>query len=168
MKIFILGHGRHGKDTMAEQLKEDWGVRFADSSYFMADRVVKGILESEYDIKYDTAQECWEDRHNHRPKWYRIISAYNGTDPTKLSRAIFAENSIYVGIRNRDEFLAARKLADISVWVDASRRLPPEPNNSMTILREDADIVIENNGSLIEFQEKVHRLAKTWPLSTDC
>lgn len=160
VKLFIVGHGRHGKDTMAEQLKDDFGLSFADSSMFMAERLVWETLDYEFGIKYETAEECWQDRHNHRDKWYRIISEFNRKDRTRLSREIFQSNQIYVGIRNRDEFLASKHLADLSVWVDAGLRLPPEPNNSMTILREDADIVIENNGSLITFQEKVDRLAK--------
>lgn len=160
VKLFIVGHGRHGKDTMAEQLRDDFALSFSDSSRFMADRLVWETMEYNHGIKYTTAEECWEDRHNHRDKWYRIISDFNRNDRTKLSREIFQHNQVYVGIRNRDEFLASKHLADLSVWVDASRRLPQEPNNSMTILREDADIIIENNGSLITFQEKIDRLAK--------
>ena len=158
MKLFICGHARHGKDTMAEELREEWGMTFHDSSYFMAERLVIEMMEREYGISYPSAHDCWLDRHNHRPKWYKIITEYNQNNPTRLTREIFEDADIYVGCRNRSEFLAAKHLADLSIWVDASQRLGAEPNSSMSIERADCDIVIENNESLIIFKEKIHRL----------
>lgn len=157
-KMFIVGHGRHGKTQMAEQIRDDWGLTFADSSRFMADRLVMQEMKDRFGIEYADGEECWKDRHNHRPKWYKIISEYNQNNPSRLTAAIFEENQIYVGCRNRDEFLASKHLADISVWVDGSQRHGPEPSSSMSILQSDCDIVIQNNESLIVFQEKVHKL----------
>ena len=38
--IYIVGHGRHGKDTVAEILRDRFGFTFTASSWFMADKVI--------------------------------------------------------------------------------------------------------------------------------
>lgn len=159
MKLFVIGHGRHGKTEAGEFLSRSCGLKYCDSSEYMSERVVRPYL-SDRGIEYANAEACYEDRHNHRSKWYDAISEFNGDDPTSLSRAIFAENDIYVGIRSRREFLASKHLADLSIWVDASERCDPEPEGSMTILKCDADMVIYNNDGLGDFHQKLVRLAK--------
>ncbi|MDS1821113.1 hypothetical protein QX249_10615 [Vibrio parahaemolyticus] len=55
-----------------------------------------------------------------------------------------------------DEFMALKNggLIDLIIWVDASERLPPESSNSMKLSKEDADIIISNNGNKAEFLKK--------------
>lgn len=112
-------------------------------------------------IRYDSVDACWRDRHNHRDAWYRSICEYNKDDLSRLSRHIFDLADIYVGIRNRDELMVSAALADLSIWIDATDRLPPEPATSMSISREDCDIAIDNNGSLDAFHSKLDRLMAT-------
>jgi hypothetical protein len=155
VKLFICGHGRHGKDTVGNMLKQWYGLKAVDSSWFMAETVVKPYL-SKLGLEYETTEACYLDRHNHRQHWFDAISAYNGDDPTLLSRAIFATNDIYVGIRNRNEFLKSKHISDLAIWVDASKRLGPDP--TCQILMEDCDIVIDNNGTKFQLTNRVARL----------
>ena len=101
--------------------------------------------------------ECFEDRINHRTLWYEIIKEHNREDLARLGREIFQENDIYCGIRDREEFLACKKagLFDVSVWVDASDRLPPEDPKSISVLKSDANIIINNNGTLEDLKSEV-------------
>ena len=78
-------------------------------------------------------------------------------DRTRLARKIYADAPIYCGIRNGLEFIAVRDagLFDLSIWIDASDRLPPEPSTSCTVTRDMCDIVIDNNGSLEQFRNMI-------------
>jgi|LNFM01.1.fsa_nt_gb hypothetical protein len=147
MKLLILGHGRHGKDTVAEYLRDHHGVSFVSSSLFLAETVVRPALV-EHGLDYDTLDACYEDRVNHRVLWRDIIAAYNGEDPARLAQAVLAVSDCYVGMRTDREYLAARSLFDCVMWVDASARgLPNDP--SLTIpFRSDEMVLIDNNGSL--------------------
>lgn len=156
MKIFVIGHGRHGKDTVGEIIRDMTGLTFESSSMFCAEHVVTPWLEK-LGITYDSLEECYEDRVNHRMEWYNAIRDFNKEDESKLSAAIFAKYDMYVGIRSRVEFLASRQLSDLSIWVDASERVP-QVDPSCKILASDCDIIIDNNGTEEELEFKVRRL----------
>ncbi len=156
MKLFIVGQGRHGKDTVAEFVRENYGLTFESSSMFCAEHVVTPWLEK-MGITYDSLEECYEDRVNHRMDWYAAIRAYNEKDEARLSTAIFAKYDMYVGIRSRVEFLAAKHLSDLAIWVEASDRWTAiDP--SCKILRGDCDISVDNNGTIDELWGRLTRL----------
>lgn len=155
-KIFVIGHGRHGKDTVGEMIQEICGLTFESSSMFCAEHVVTPWLEK-LGITYDSLDECYEDRVNHRMEWYNAIRDFNKDDESKLSAAIFSKYDMYVGIRSRVEFLAARHLSDLSIWVEASTRVP-QVDPTCKILATDCDIIIDNNGTEEELREKMVRL----------
>lgn len=150
MKIILCGHGRDGKDTMAEHLRDRHGMKFCSSSMFACEKAVYPILKEKY--HYDTPEACFEDRHNHRAEWYDLITAYNNEDRARLAKELFKEHDIYVGLRNIEELKEARKLADCVIWIDASKRNPDrESTSSNTISPWDCDLTITNNGTLDEF-----------------
>jgi hypothetical protein len=151
----VIGHARHGKDTVAEILRDRYGKRFQSSSGFCTEKVMMPFFASA-GRPYSSAEECFADRGNHRAAWFAQIAAYNREDPARLARELFgAGNDIYVGMRNAAELEAARKLADLVVWVDASERCPPEPPSSCSVTREMADVCIPNNASLAALAEAV-------------
>jgi hypothetical protein len=156
VKLFIVGQGRHGKDTVAEFVQKAYGLTFESSSMFCAEHVVTPWLEK-MGITYDSLEECYEDRVNHRMDWYEAIRSYNKEDESKLSRAIFAKYDMYVGIRSRVEFLEARHFSDLSVWVEAADRWPAV-DPSCKILKEDCDVIVDNNGTIEELYGRLTRL----------
>lgn len=151
MKIMLLGHAQHGKDTIAEMLSAKHKLKFMSSSYFVAERAVRPYL-AERGISYATLDECYADRVNHRADWYAAIALYNSADAARLGCELFAEFDIYVGLRSLREFAALyqRRAFNICWWVDASQRIPAEPRSSITVNPTLADITIDNNGSLEE------------------
>lgn len=158
-KILILGHARHGKDTVAEMLRDHHGYSFRSSSLFLAEKVVIPELEAR-GIFYDDFQKAYEDRKNLRAEWREIIAAYNTPDASRLATEILAEADIYVGMRTKEELAASRHLFNLVVWVDSSaRNVPAEPPSSMSIQRDAAMQLIENNGSLDALLRKVDQLA---------
>lgn len=155
-KVLVMGYARHGKDTAAEMIAQRYGLKFTSSSMFLAERLMMGEFPSG---TYQTVEECFEDRGNHRQKWYEAIRDFNRPDASALGRAIFAEHDIYCGIRSRAEFHAMKNsgVFDISVWIDAQDRgVPPEANESCTVRPWMADYVVDNGGD----QEQLHHNIK--------
>lgn len=159
-KFLILGHGRHGKDTLAEIWEEKFDMKFKSSSMVACRKVIMPVLQEKYG--YETVEECYEDRINHRQEWYDLICNYNSEDGSRLCREILHDdgNDCYVGMRSKRELEASRSLFDLIIFVDASERHPLEGGKSCTITKEDADVVITNNGTLEEFREKAERNGK--------
>lgn len=166
-KIILLGYARHGKDTVADILRDRYGFQVNSSSMFCAEKVLMPYFNSRvpgYSPQenrtyrhYATLEECYEDRVNFRDIWFQQIEAYNTPDPSRLCREMFeAGNDIYVGMRSAMEFRAAQKLADLVVWVDASGRgLPPESTDSCTVTSDMADYILPNNGTLEDLVDAV-------------
>jgi hypothetical protein len=148
MKLMIIGHGGHGKDTVCKHLVSMYNLRFVSSSYFVAEKAVKPYLRDKYGIIYSDFDSMYADRINHREKWHNAIADYNKDDPTRLGKELFAEYDIYCGNRNPAEFeaLKAEKVFQCAFWIDASERISPEPSTSMKLSIRHADYVINNNG----------------------
>jgi hypothetical protein len=161
VSICIIGHCRHGKDSMAEILQEHFGLKFKSSSEAASEIFIYNELKDKYG--YKTPFECFEDRVNHRSEWYDLICDYNSVDKARLAKGILEHANAYVGMRDSSEIKECIKqnLFDLIIWVDASDRLPLEDVSSFNITKSDADIIIENNGSFEEFKERVIRLGNT-------
>lgn len=160
IRLLLVGNMRHGKDTVAELLKEYYGISFVSSSQACADIFIYDTLKDKYG--YKTPEECFQDRVNHRDEWYQLICDYNKDDKAKLAKEILKYNNTYVGMRDWREIQECLKqeLFDLVIWVDASERLPQEDSSSFNITKADADIIIENNGTLEELKEKIKRIGK--------
>ena len=159
-KLLIISNMCWGKDTFAEILRDNFGLRFTSSSQAAADIFLYDKLKEKYG--YKTSEECFLDRVNHRAEWYDEICEYNLIDKSRLAKEILKNGDCYVGMRDRHEVddCKNQKIFDLVVWIDASKRLPPEPKDSCTVSEKDADIIIDNNGTLAEFEERVKKFGK--------
>ena len=147
-KLLVIGHGRHGKDTVCEILRDKYGFSFESSSQFCSKLFIFDMLKDKYG--YYNEEECYADRHNHRAEWYDAICDYNVPDAAKLGREIFKAHDIYCGLRNKREFFAMKNtnVFDFAIWVDRSDCLPLESKDSMSLEHWMADFTIDNNGSI--------------------
>jgi len=151
-KLLIVGHGRHGKDTVCEILRDKHGYSFESSSAFCSKLFIYDMLKKKYN--YTSEEECYKDRHNHRAEWYNAICDYNYPDAAKLGREIFKAHDIYCGLRNKREFFAMKNTGvfDYAIWVDRGDHLPPESKDSMSIEPWMADYHIDNNGTVDDLE----------------
>lgn len=158
LKLLIIGSARHGKDTFAEILNEEFGYKFASSSQSASNIFIYDTIKEKYG--YKTPEECFEDRVNHRQEWYELICGYNKDDKAKLAKEILKLTDCYVGMRDLGEIEECMEqgLFDIIIWVDASDRLPEEDASSFKIDKSCADIIVTNNGTYEEFVKKVIRI----------
>ena len=156
IKLCIIGSMRMGKDTMAEILRDEYGMTFESSSQSASDIFLYDLLKEKYG--YETSEECFEDRHNHRQEWYEMISAYCGSDLARLGREIFQKFDIYCGLRNKREWSSMKNehVYDYAIWVDRSDYLPPEDETSNSMQPWMADFYLDNNGTLEDLEYNVN------------
>lgn len=156
-KLLVIGHGRHGKDTVSEILCRNFKLSFISSSMFACKKFIYRDLKDKYN--YKSIEECYDDRHNHRSEWYNAISTYCANDPSQLGKDIFSEHDIYCGLRNVREFVEMKKqkVFDACIWVDRSHHLPPENIDSMTLTADMADYIINNNSDLINLSTEIKK-----------
>jgi dCMP deaminase len=145
MKYLIIGHGRHGKDTVAEIIAINFGAKFAPTSQ-LATPFVRAYIEQHYDTSYISDAACFEDRVNNRPEWAEAIAYFCKDSKTALADLAYANSDIYVGVRMLDEFYAiVAKYKPLVIWVDACDVLPLESKLSMELTKDLASIEIDNN-----------------------
>lgn len=167
MNILILGHARHGKDTVAEMFREYAGLSFKSSSEAALEIFLFHVLYKKYDLFYLTMEQAFEDRVNHRDKWFNEIEAYNREDATRLAREIMSYNDIYVGLRSAYEIEECLKkgVFDLVIGVhDYRKPLEPQSSNNADPFKY-ADYMILNNGSLDDLRMKVKNCIKHLELS---
>ena len=165
-KLLVIGHGRHGKDTVCEILKTKYGFSFESSSQFCSKLFIYDQLKNKYN--YLSEEECYSDRHNHRAEWYNAICNYNIPDAARLGREIFKAHDIYCGLRNKREFFAMKNTGvfDYAIWVDRSNHLPLESKDSMSLEQWMADYTIDNNGTVDELEFNTCKLINFLLLNT--
>lgn len=157
-KILIIGHARHGKDTVAEFLKELVGYTYESSSEAASRIFLYDALKDKYG--YKNPQECFEDRVNHRQEWHDLIVEFNKDDKARLAKEILKNSNIYVGMRSNVEAEECFKqdLFYLVIGVyDPRKALEPETSFNIDI-REASDVMIINDGTLEELKEKIKNL----------
>lgn len=156
-KIVVLGHARHGKDTVCEMLRDVYGLSFTSSSMFCAERVVFPELKDSHG--YKSVKECFEDRGQNRALWYKLIAEYNADDGSRLGREILQDYDIYCGLRHGGEFRALKEsgVVDFTLWVDRSAKENFEDSSSITVHPAMADMIVDNNGTIADLEVSVER-----------
>jgi hypothetical protein len=148
--LAIVGHGRAGKDTVAEWLRDNTILRFKGGCSFTGCQYVADKLGSSW-------HEAWRTRHERRMEWYHILNEYRKDDPTRLVRDCLEHSDIVCGLRDREELLGAKakKLFDLVIWVD--RPVPIDPTVTFTV--DDADLIIRNYTKFEDLYERLTHLA---------
>tara|TARA_R110002167_G_scaffold188319_1_gene389864 strand:+ start:35240 stop:35869 length:630 start_codon:yes stop_codon:yes gene_type:complete len=158
VKLMVMGHARHGKDTVCEILRDRYGLKFRSSSEAACDLVIYPVLKLSHG--YRTIEECFNDRHNHRELWHHLIWQHNRQDHANLARAIYAENDVYCGMRHIGELRATRAagLFHFAIWVNRDKHQPPEDASSCSVTPADADYQLDNNGTLEDLVASIDRM----------
>ena len=154
-RVLILGHARHGKDSVAELTQHLTGLNFLSSSQAALD-VIKPVLTAATGIT--DSRQLFEHRSEQRVLWHEAIKLYNSPDKTALCRYVLSISNIYVGMRCKYELAACRGLFDYVFWVDASERKPLESGASMSIVYDPSYMIkIDNNGEEKQLMRNVEK-----------
>lgn len=159
IRVMICGHSRHGKDTASEFLLNEYGLTYTSSSLAALDSVIWPLWGKYH---YETPEDCFADRNSvgNPAKWFDLIKEFNTPDEARLGRIILEDNNIYCGLRRIEELRAMDEegLFDLSIWIDAHHRKPPQTEDSCTIGPSDCDIIICNNGTKDDLEAKLFNL----------
>ena len=157
MKLNINGYARHGKDTVADIFCEEAGLKKISASHMYAELIMKDT-----DLgPYDSIEDCYQDRVNHRAAWYNYIRSKTKEEPTYFVDRCITEGDIYVGHRSRYEFKETKHLFDATIWTDASARgLPKEPLDSCDLDYSGHDFVIDNGSSLAVTRNQIKMIIR--------
>lgn len=149
--LAIVGHGRAGKDTAAEFLRDHTNLRFKGGCSYTGCQYVAEKLGLSW-------HEAWRTRHERRMEWYRLLNEYREGDPSRLVRDCMEHSDIVCGVRDCMEMQACKKegLFDLVVWID--RPVPIDPTVTFTI--EDADVIVRNYSGFEDFYERLKRFSK--------
>lgn len=93
-KILILGDARHGKDTVTEMIRRNFGLTFKGSSTQALETFLFDVLNEKYKKNYKTLEEAHNDRVNCRDIWYDEITEFNSVDKLRLTKIIL-EKTIF-------------------------------------------------------------------------
>ena len=153
-KVMVIGHARHGKDTVCEYLRDFHGLSFMSSSLSAVVNAIWPVLSIKYG--YKDLDECFHDRFSHRAEWFELISEYTNSNLTRLADDIFTYSDIYCGVRRQEELTAIIiKYYLMIIIVSAMERVGKgESSNSFTlrlpIVSNLINIFSINNDSTIE------------------
>lgn len=157
-KLLLLGHMRHGKDTLAEMLQTQFGYTFESSSVAAARIFLYDALKAKYG--YKTPEECYEDRVNHRVEWHDLIVDYNKDDGARLTKEILKESSIYVGMRSDFELQCCKEqgIFDLVIGIYDPRKSLESRESFDIDFWNQCDIIIPNAGTLDDLKRRVNLL----------
>lgn len=161
-KILILGDARHGKDTLAELLNKLFGFDFIGSSQMALDIFLYDKLNEKYGLNYQTKEQAFNDRVNHRDKWFNEIVEFNKDDKLRLVKCILEKADIYVGLRSGKEVEAAieQNMFNHIIGVYNYRKERESSKSNTADVLKYSDIILTNNGTIEQLQEKVIKYLK--------
>lgn len=157
MRLLIIGHARHGKDTVAKMLHEEYGYTFKGSSEAAAEIFLYDVLKEKYG--YTSPEQCFEDRVNRRKEWFEAICEFNKEDPARLAKEIMRTSDIYVGMRSDREL---KKCLEDGVFFmvigvfDPRKELESKESFDIDLWRW-SDFVIPNSGTLEDLRNKIKK-----------
>ena len=160
MKILIVAGARNGKDTVAQMITDEIGLKFQGSSYKAAEIFIYDELKAKYG--YNSFEECFEDRINHRAEWHKLICEYNIDDKARLAKEILKDSDMYVGMRSNIELEECQNqgIFDLIIGVYDPRK-EEEPKDSFDIdIWKWCDFIIMNNSDLQTLQKRVKLFCK--------
>jgi hypothetical protein len=158
-KFLIIGHARHGKDTVAQIMQDMYGYKFESSSVAAARIFLFDKLKAKYG--YESFLDCYEDRVNRRAEWHDEICEYNRQDKARLAKEILKTSSVYVGMRSNEEVEEClRQGLFYHVIGVYDPRKPEESKESFSInLWEKSDIVVPNSEGIAELRMRIFKLS---------
>lgn len=158
-KLLIIGHARHGKDTVADYLKDLYNYTSKSSSVAALEIFLYDALKEKYG--YTSLQQAFEDRVNHRGEWHDFICEYNKEDKSALAKKIMTTSDIYIGMRSNAELdeCLKQKVFDLVIGVWDGRK-PLENKKSFDIdIWEKSDIIIPNMEGLKELEKRIIKIS---------
>jgi hypothetical protein len=156
MRLAIIAPGNSGKNEASLFLRDEYGLRYRESTSEFAAHFVRPAL-ARIGIHYPSDRACWLDRRNHRQFWCDEIERFHRHDKARMYRQMSETHDIIDGLRKRSDLDACRAegIVELALWIDRPDCIDP----TCEITPADCDVVIRNHGTLEEFKAELRRWA---------
>ena len=154
-KILIIGNKYHGKTTFANFLKDALGdaQAYSTSSYLIYRLgMLKGV----------STEEILKEKEKYRPDLIELGNAMCNVDAGCLvSICLWSCHKTFAlidGVRRISEFERVKSMFETVIWINR----PSEPigRDNLELKAGDANMVIDNTGTLDDLRGKAQNLAK--------
>lgn len=138
-RILIVGHGRHGKDTLAGLINLHLNHRFRGSSQVAATEVIYPLMSN----FYSTPDEAFNLRHDNRELWTALIRDFNRGDKARLAKIVCDGGFGYTGLREWEEVKECFRQGIFThvIWIER----PDIPENDPTMTFTFKDLLDEQS-----------------------
>ncbi len=146
MKIIVIGYTGSGKTVVSNMIAEQMGGKsIACSDFIISDFARTSMINEAFVIKH---------KHAFRDQLFNFARDKQLKDPLVYIRQPLNEYDVLSGVRNKDELKAAKEagIVDLIVWVN---RHGAHRNATDNLDVSDADIIIQNIGTLEELRSKI-------------
>lgn len=154
-KLALVGHSRCGKDLAGKWLGENTVCNYQGSLSWLLNPIIARKMNM-------SEAECWRRRHEFVEKMIGLYDEIREHDPCGVIRVAIEECNadVITGVRDLQELktAVASGAIDLIVWIERDT-VPSDP--AMRITKEDAHIIIENNGSEQDLYNKLYRFSIT-------
>lgn len=137
MNVLVLGYSKSGKTTAAEMVAEMIGSNPPKncSDYIIEDFCDTNDLDPNF-VK--------ENKDEFRKRLLEFGISKQNINPAYPVDKALTETDVVTGVRTPENLKASRPMFDIVLWID--RENVPKGKTDK-ISKDDADVVIDNNGS---------------------
>lgn len=171
-RLMILGHGRSGKDTIAQMFANALGYHYGGSTSLGVKPIITYSITQSLDPVVN--DQCYDDRHTYRQYWFDACNMLRRIDPLIIIKCQLAIGDFMLGNRSKEEFINGLDYwrPTSVIWM-ARRVAPVDPTLEFT----RSDITIEcnkrsihhitmgNNDSLDVLRQQVDNALRFLPTS---
>ena len=165
MKICVIGCSEAGKTTAAEILAELAGGRAANTSDVIAEDLAAEVRAGtcprppglpadvvDREVTADLLLACKTSSQELRVAMYEYAKQRELSDPAYTVTRPLEAGNIVTGTRRPEQLTVMRPRVDWVVWI---QRDSCRPNATDHLGPQDADVVIDNNGTLDQLRERL-------------
>ena len=148
-RLLILGFSQAGKSTAAAILAELLNTKYADTS--------SKLIEEFAAANWLSTAEILENKDKYRMDLFKFGRAKQAVDPLWPQNVQIKDADILTGLRNPNEIQAARAihLYDMIIWIERPGVIC---NATDKLSPVDADVVIQNDGTIADLRAKLVQL----------
>lgn len=157
--ILIVGHGEHGKDTLADAIEQKYGYKFRGSSQVAAAEIIYPMMSN----FYDSPEDAFNNRRENRELWAACIRDYNRHDPAKLSKLVCEGGHGYTGLRDIREVKECVKQGVFTHIIWVVRDDIPENDPTLTFTYDDLKAMIYKQQLVSLSGPKLRKIINTGP-----
>lgn len=155
VRIMVVGMAEHGKDEFLKFVLEELPeLTFRSTTEEAMEHFMFDALKHQFG--YSTIEDAVADKGTKRPLLKGLFQLYCFHDKAAFIKHVFRKYNFYCGVRDHEELAKAQadEIVDITVFINASKRKPPEPIESFNLRHEQFDIEIDNNGTIEDLRQE--------------